>query len=375
MDLQHDLPATHNALMQKVYAEPLEVMTIPTPQPTAGSVIVRIEYANIVSYMRDIYNGTRKYPYPTPLVTGSSAIGRIAALGPDAVKLQVGDLVFVDSTIRGRDDPGAIILSGIVSGSTERSRKLMAGEWRDSTYAEYAKVPLENCHVLDETRLCGSVEDGGLGYNIDQLPGISGPLVPYGGFRSINLQAGETVIVAPATGQFGRAAVRVALAMGARVIAMGRNTEVLESLKELSNRVSTVRIVGNAELEMEQLKKFGPIDAYLDLSPSAAENSTHIKASILSLRPEGRASLMGGLLGDVAIPHMFIMRHGISLIGKWMYYRHDVSAFIRMVELGVFSLSHVNVTGAYPLDQWEDAFGAAAREAGSGRTVLMNPRI
>ena len=53
-------------------------------------------------------------------------------------------------------------------------------------------------------------------------------LVPYGGFAAANLQAGETVLVSGATGNFGSAAVAVALAMGAAcVVAPGRNEQVL----------------------------------------------------------------------------------------------------------------------------------------------------
>lgn len=93
----------------------------------------------------------------------------------------------------------------------------MQGEWRDFTYAEYARLPLENCHSLDEDRLLGKVEDGGLGYKIEDLIPLMGALVPYGGLSNIKLQPGETVIIAPATGWFGGRAVEAALAMGARV--------------------------------------------------------------------------------------------------------------------------------------------------------------
>jgi NADPH:quinone reductase-like Zn-dependent oxidoreductase len=99
------LPPTHRALVQHVYPDPLQVETIPTPQPTPGSAIVRVLAANVVFYMGDVYNGTRKYTYPTPLVTGTSAIGRVAAVGSDATTLVPGQLVFVDCVIRGRDDP------------------------------------------------------------------------------------------------------------------------------------------------------------------------------------------------------------------------------------------------------------------------------
>ena len=90
-------------------------------------------------------------------------------------------------------------------------------EWRDWTYAEYAKVPLENCFPLDEERLLTPVDNGGLGYSIETLTQLPRLLVPYGGLVDIKLQAGETIIIAPATGMFGGRAVEVALAMGAQV--------------------------------------------------------------------------------------------------------------------------------------------------------------
>ena len=215
------LPPTQRALVLTSTSEPPVVQTIATPQPGPGSVIVKVLVANVVSYMREVYNGQRNYPFPTPLVIGTSAVGRVAAVGPDATTLEPGQLVLVDVVIRARDDPSTAFLAGLHQGITPGGAKLMQGEWRNSVYAEYAKVPLENCRILNEKRLLGGVDAGGLGYRLEQLSIISRLLVPYGGFSDINLRPGETVIIAPATGSFGGAAVSVALAMGAKVIAMG----------------------------------------------------------------------------------------------------------------------------------------------------------
>lgn len=122
------LPETHRALILTSTSSPPTVQTIPTPQPVAGTAIVRVLVANVISYMGSIYNGERKYPFPMPLVPGTSAIGRVAAVGPDATLLKPGMLVFVDCTIRGRDDTNAVFLSGIHEGATEGSKKLMRGE-------------------------------------------------------------------------------------------------------------------------------------------------------------------------------------------------------------------------------------------------------
>lgn len=109
------LPATHKALRQDVYAATPTVQTIPTPQPTPGSAILKVEMAGVMNYSGDIYNGKREYPYPVPLTLGSSAIGRVVALGPDAVTLKVGDLCLLDITISARDDIGGEAASTFLS--------------------------------------------------------------------------------------------------------------------------------------------------------------------------------------------------------------------------------------------------------------------
>ena len=158
----------HRALVLTSTSEPPEVKIIPTPQPSSGSAVVRVELANIISYSKEIYNGTRKYPFPMPLVIGTSGLGRVAAIGPDAVLLKPGQLVFVDCFVRGRDDPNAAFLLGVHEGHTEGSKELMRGEWRDATYAEYAKIPLENCYPLNESLLGGK-----FGYKVEDLQDLS----------------------------------------------------------------------------------------------------------------------------------------------------------------------------------------------------------
>jgi len=329
--------------------------------------------------MADVYvTGKRPYPYPLPFVPGTSAIGRVYAVGPDATSLKPGQLVHVNCFIRGRDDPTTVFLMGLHEGFTDGSRRLMHGEWRDGTFAEYVKVPLENCFELDEAKMCGKPEEGGLGYDAARLAYINQLLVPYGGLRDINLQAGETVIIAPATGGFGGAAVQVALAMGARVIAMGRNEGKLREIAasfgdSTGSRLSIVPISGDVEKETAELKKLGPIDAFFDISPPEASNSTHLKSAIASLGHGGRVSLMGGIRGDLTIPYGQIMHFNIQLKGKWMYERGDILALIQMVRTGVLKLDKVDIVGKFGLEEWEKAFDVAAANADMGQVVLLAP--
>lgn len=297
MAITKELPEKMKALVLTSRDKPLTVETVPTPQPTVASAVVQILVAKIISYTREVMNGTRPYPFPTPIVPGTSAVGRVAAVGPDATKVKPGDLVYIDTTVRSRDDPTDIYLAAVHEGFTPGSAKLMKDVYRDWTYAEYCRAPLENLTVVNEARLVGSPSATCRGYKIEQLPSVALLLVPYGGLRDIELKAGQTVVVAPATGPFGGGAVLVALAMGARVIAMGRNKDSLTSLKRLCphpDRLETVPITGDMEADCSELKKHGPIDAYFDIGPPEAYASTHIKSCILALRHGARVSLMGG---------------------------------------------------------------------------------
>lgn len=279
------LPATHRALVLSSVRDPLDITLVPnhpTPSPVPGSAVVRILATGVISYAGEVYSGIRSYPFPKPMVPGSSAIGRVAAVGPDAASLKPGQLVFLDSFVRGRDDDAARILLGLSDGVTDGSRKLMRDAWRDGTFAEYARLPLENCYALDEARLLGSGhadDEGGLGYAVEDLLAIGNMLVPYGGLRDVGLQAGEKVVVAPATGMFGGSAVPVALAMGAgKVVAMGRNEEMLARLRELGPRVRTVSIVGDVEAETKALREDGPANVFFDISPPGTAGSSYFKA-------------------------------------------------------------------------------------------------
>ncbi|OQV02735.1 Alcohol dehydrogenase GroES-like domain-containing protein [Cladophialophora immunda] len=384
------IPPTHRALRQDVYAQPPTVQQIPTPQVTPGSAVLRVLQASVISYTKDIYNGVRQYPYPTPLTLGQTALARVAALGPDATTLRVGDLCLLDVTIRGRDDidraAGATFLSAIAHGHTPAAARLFRDAWRDGTYAEYVRWPLENCFVLDEDRLLTR-----LGYRLGDLMFIPKMLVAYGGLGPlcVDLKPGETVVVSPATGGFGSAAVHLCLELGAgRVICMGRNQEILADLKtaiapEKRGRIETVPLTGDWEEDSQALKGLGGvIDVFFDISPPAAAESRHLKAGVIALRNGGRMCLMGGGTHDVVLPHGMLMRKDITLKGKWMYEPVDVKRLIALVETGVVKLHReadaVNPLGArvvatFKLEEWEQAFDVAEKQGRSGGIVVMEP--
>ena len=372
---EHSLPETYHGLLFHSSSSPPTLATLPTPVPTAGTVIVQPQYAIIVQYCNEIFtNGNpRGYKYPLPLVPGGSCIARIAAVPPDATSLKPGQLVFVELTLRARDDTNHKILRGFHEGSSEGSRRLMAGEWRNGCWASLSTAPMESVHSLDEDALVRR-----LGYKLEELGTLSQLIVPYGGLSDIGLKPGEIVLIAPATGSFGSAAVHVALAMGAQVIAMGRNEMALAELKKLAEpgRVETVKISGVVQDDIDALAKFGPLDVYFDISPPKAGKSSHIKAGIMALKPGGRINLMGGIPGDIELPYREITHKGITIKGTFMNTTQQAKDLIKTVERGVLKIGSkagMKVAGTFRLEDWEEAFNVAAEEGGPGKSVYFIP--
>ncbi|KAF1958097.1 NAD(P)-binding protein [Byssothecium circinans] len=370
-------PETQTVLYQSTYAQPLEIKTLPIPGAVHGSAVIKVLCSSVVSYSKDVFNGKRQYPYSAPLVPGTSGIGRIHALGPDSTALKVGQLVYFDPTVRSRDNPDEdAFLVGFMGGFTAGSQRLHREVWRDGSWAEYCRVPLEVVFALDEGTLIG---EGGLGYKDSDLASLVGYLVPYGGLRSINLQAGETVVVAPATGGFGGSAVAVAVAMGARVVALGRNERSLEALtREFGARVKAVKIADSVEEDIVAIKQAagGSVDAVLEILPAEAAKSTVIKSCIGALRTKGRISIMGGIMEDVSIPITQVVGKELTLQGKFMYDRDRISALIKMVEAGVLKIGQlggVKLVGDFEFKDWEKALNVSSENAQWNAFVVMRP--
>lgn len=107
-------------------------------------------------------------------------------------------------------------------------------------------------------------------------------------FRNLNLKSGQTLVLRGATSSFGQAALKMAVAAGARVIATARSSSRFPMLKEL----------GASRVEVERrdlaahIAEARHIDAVLDL----VGNST-ILDSLDMLRRGGTACLAGWLGG------------------------------------------------------------------------------
>lgn len=188
------MPSTHKAV-QFTAASQQQIITVPTPTPVSGQVLVRVLTIPVMPNMKMLFEGKFPWPVRYPFIPGAGCIGRVEAVGPDAALLKPGDLVYVDPTIRGRDDPTQKIVQSAVPGLTPGAQR-MNGGWIDGFTAELGIKPLESCVRLDENKLVKE-----MGYSLESLFSVNGYLLPYSGFKNAKFVAGDTVIVAWGTGR------------------------------------------------------------------------------------------------------------------------------------------------------------------------------
>ncbi|KAF7539991.1 hypothetical protein G7Z17_g12297 [Cylindrodendrum hubeiense] len=355
---------------------------LPVPEVTFGSAIIRVLATpgnpNLVRMLRS-EAGSHAFTQPRPLTPGGYFIGRIVAVGPDATVLSEGQLVLVEHFVRARDDTTVQILWSMHDGNTPATKKLHLA-WRNGSYAEYVRAPFENTYALDEKRLCSPVSEGGLGYSFNDLTHFIAQCVPYGGFRSVNLQAGETVVISPATGLFSGAAISVAVAIGANVIAVSRSKDGLAKVKSSFPSIKTVQFTGDNEADTASIIAASGThapDVFLDLSPPAATGNDGVTACMMSVRPYGRIVLMGGR-GDsnIPMPWPVLLYRNLTIKGGFMYEREDVQQVIRLLEGGQVKLGKENgyeISGTFSLEEWDKCADASLEHIGFGKIVVLNP--
>jgi len=357
------------AAILKAFESPLVVETLPDPILGTGEVVVDVVAAGVLPYANEVFSGERKYLLNLPVAPGVGAIGRVRAVGPDATRLVAGDWVSCDPTVRSRDD--ALTPDITLQGWSARGDGglHLQEHFHHGAFAEQMLVPTENAIPI------GAIdpEEAGRWCSLHVL------LVPYGGLLAANLQAGETVLVSGATGNFGSAGVAVALAMGAGcVVAPGRNEQMLEELaRRFGPRLRTVQLTGDEAEDRERMKQAapGPIDCVLDLLPPRA-GTKPVRAAVMSVREFGRVVLMGGvgMLGgdDLALPYPWIMRNNITIRGQWMYPPEANIRLIGLVRSGLLDLRTFAVT-EFDLDDANEAVAHAAANGGPFKLTVIRP--
>lgn len=324
------------------------------PEPRPGGVVVKMLTSSLMSYMREYVDG--KLPVyhapPRPFIPGGNGIGIVHAVGCDVWHLKPGQRVAISSHFVANEnvrDPARMLI-GITAAGKASFR--MQEDWPDGTLAEYALLPASTLTPVDELA----------GIDSTRLATLARYVVPFGGLLRGRLAAGETVVVSGATGAYGMAAARLAIAMGAsRVAAIGRNTNMLDRLvRGAPGRIVSVHATGDVVTDAAALRDAvgGATDLAFDMVGNATDPNMTL-AALRSLGFGGRLVLMGSMSAPLPLPYTDVMLNGWEIIGQFMYPRDAWQRLLPLIASGQLSVDEINAV-TYPFAAIPDAIDAAA---------------
>lgn len=258
-------------------ADTLAIVDVATPTPGPDDVIVRIHAAG-VNRLDLLLREGGVFQVPLPRIPGTDFAGEIVEAGAGVDRRRIGERVFAapilscghcEHCLRGEDN--------------RCSQFGTVGSTIDGGYAQFVRVPARNAVALPEA--------------LDYVRGASFALTyatAAAMLRRGRLAAGEWVMVLGANGGLGYAAVELASAMGARVIAIGRNAGTDEALRRAG--AAAVMLAGPRMAdEARELTGGRGVDLVFEHVGAAT-----FEPSVAALAMDGRLVLGGVTTGTTA---------------------------------------------------------------------------
>lgn len=326
----------------------LQYGELPTPQPGAGQVLVKLEAAALNHADLLVRAGWPGLKLKLPHILGADGAGRVAAVGEGVKNWKVGQRVVIDASICLEEDEFTR------SGRDNLCKHWeLLGETLPGTYAEYVIVPAVNL-----------VEIPG---DFPARQAAAAALVYLTAWHSLlkrgQLQKGESVLIVGASGGVNTAAIQVAKYIGAEVYVVGSDAKKLALAQQLGANHLIDRSKDDDWSKTAYLltNKRG-IDVVLD------NVGTTFPLSMRALRKGGRLLTVGNSGGPkFEIDNRYIFGKHLSILGSTMGTRADFAEVMALVFAG--KLQPV-VDKSFPLREAGAAQEHLERGEQMGKVVL-----
>ena len=322
--------------------QPIQIQTVPDPEPRAGEVVVQVRAAALnhrdVWIQRGLYAGL-KYP----IIMGSDGAGVVAKVGPEVDPVWVGQEVLINPSHNWGEEERA---------QGENFRILGLPE--NGTLAEYVKV--EARYLVPKPAFMSFEEAAAL-----PLGGLTANRAL---FKRAQLQPGEKLLITGIGGGVATLALQFAQALGAEVYVTSSDPS------KIQQAVGRGAKGGANYTEPEWAKNFlqeaGAFDVILD---SAGGEGF---ADLLDLaRPGGRIAIFGATRGPLKeIPTRKIFWKQLSILGSTMGSPADFAGMVDFVQQHQI---RPQIDQVFPLSEAEAAFRRMADGQQSGKIVLRIP--
>lgn len=305
---------------------------LPTPEPAAGEVRLRIRAASLNFPDQLIVQGKYQFKPPLPFVPGAEYAGIIEAVGVGVSHLAVGDRVAAIGSTGGFATHACVPADRVVP--------LPAGFALEDA-AAFAFTYGTSHHAL-----------------IDRAA----------------LQPGETVLVLGAAGGVGTAAIQIAKAIGATVIAAASSDEKCDTCRAIGADATINYSAQNLREALKALTNGKGPDVVYD--PVGGE---HAEPAFRSIAWRGRYLVVGFAAGAIpALPFNLALLKGAAVVGVFWgdFVKREPAAHARaMAELASwYAQGKVKpvLDACLPMAELPKAYAKLAAREIRGKLVMVN---
>lgn len=328
--------------------EVLEVIELPTPEPKAREVRVKVKAVALNHLDVWVRKGWQGLKLQLPHVLGADIAGVVDAVGAEVSDLEPGTEVCVN--------PGVScgVCEKCLKGDDNLCRQYtILGEHIRGGYAEFVCVSRQN--ILPRPKKLSFEEAACL------------PLTFLTAWtmlvRRAQLQAGETVLVHAAGSGVGSAGIQIAKLLGAKVIATTSTEEKAKKALQLGADHVINYATHDFVDEVKKLTNKKLVDVVFEHTGASTWDK-----SIACLPYGGRLVTCGATAGgDVKLDLRVLFYKRISLLGSTMGSKGDLFRIMQLVEEGKFKPVLDRVM---PLEKAAEAHGLLSDRKSFGNVVL-----
>jgi NADPH:quinone reductase-like Zn-dependent oxidoreductase len=289
----------------------LQVVEVPRPTPGPGKVLVRVKAAGINPGEASIRKGlfADRWPWTFPSGQGSDLAGIVEQVGPGVANVAVGDEVIGFSNDRASHAEFVLVESG-------------------NLVPRPANVSWEQAGALF----------------------VAGTTA-YAAVRSVDLKAGDTVVVSGAAGGVGSIAVQLARNAGAKVIGLAGDA----NRKWLADHGVIPVTYGDGVEDRIRAASGGKVDAFVDTFGGG-----YVELALKLGVPKDRI--------DTIIDFAAAEKYGVKTDGNFAAANADVLA--QLAGLIAAGRLEIPIAKVYPLAQVRDAYRDLEQRHTRGKIVL-----
>jgi alcohol dehydrogenase, propanol-preferring len=334
------------ALLSEI-GKPVEFTEVPTPEPAAGEILIRVDACGVCHSDLHLADGDWEMLKPvtkTPLILGHEVIGRIVKLGEGVGEFKPGDRVGVpwlnwtcgecEFCLEGRE-----VLC---------VKQRVTGCMVDGGYAEFMTAPAT--HVA---RIPASLKTD------ETAPLLCAGLTVYRALKQAGFQLGHRVAIF-GVGGLGHLAIQIAKAMGAWVCGV----DIAESKLTLATECGADAVFdATAGPVYKETKKLGGMHVVLVASGSKSAYETALRC----LRRGGTLAVVGLAPEPICISTVALVGLEARIIASSVGTREDLREMLDLVAGNCSIRSHVE---ARPLSSARNVLDQMRRGELVGRVVL-----